>query len=167
MTEQLFPNLPFVWFVFREEKSFCWPRDLIHCNMKLAAALKSCKPIHRKLEATTFRQFPTSLSPMPACPLWWHPVATLLKGLPLPLGWLLEIVANSVCLGCLGFLWWPSTARLKFLGCTRKGIFRATEISAINYILQSGVNGQYVEIYYKLYLTFIEISSSSMYWGLF
>lgn len=47
-----FPNLPFIWSVFREEEenNFCWPGDLVHCNMRLAAALKSTKPIHRKLE---------------------------------------------------------------------------------------------------------------------
>lgn len=51
VTVQLFPNLPFVWSVFRqEEKRFSWPGDLVHCNRRLAAALKSSTPIHRRLE---------------------------------------------------------------------------------------------------------------------
>lgn len=68
---------------FQEEKSFCWLRDLILYSARLAAALKSSKPIHRKPEV------PQTVPSKPlthAC--LFSLVAILLKGLPLPLGWL-------------------------------------------------------------------------------
>jgi len=65
VTVQLFPNLPFVWSVFREEeeKSFCWPGDLVHCNRRLAPALKSRTPIHRRLEVQHLDSFQQNCHP--------------------------------------------------------------------------------------------------------
>lgn len=35
-----FPNLPFILLVFREQKSFCWPGNIVHSNRRVGAALK-------------------------------------------------------------------------------------------------------------------------------
>lgn len=66
---QLFPNLPFGCSVFREEekKSFCWPGDLFHCNRRLAAALKSRTPVHKRLEVQHWDSLDSSQQ---ACQPW-------------------------------------------------------------------------------------------------
>lgn len=115
------------------------------CSLKYETGCSSDKQQtnSQKAWATTFSQFPTSLSFTPASPLCWHPIAMLLKGLPLPLGWLLDLVADSVCSNCVEFPLWSRTAGLEFLGCSVK-VFWNHRNQCHQLHLWLGVNGQYL-----------------------
>lgn len=130
-TVQLFPNSPFVWSVFRRRRRSSVGLETLFSGIGDNCRSEQQQSPHRRLEAQHLDHSQQACPPrLPACPGWWHLAALLLKGLPLPLEDL-EIVADSVCLSCLGFLLWFRTAEL-FLGCPFKKEFGASEISVTN-----------------------------------
>lgn len=122
VTVQLFPNLLFVWSVFREEEKSFVSLEALFTVIGGWLLLWMVPTNSQKAWGTAFRPFPIRLSSMPACPGWWHSVAMLLKGLPLPLECLLEIYADSLC---LEFSLWSRTAGLEVQGCSLMGMLES------------------------------------------